>query len=358
LAPSRVAAVRPARAIEGGRISILGSGFDMSGPLLPVVSIGGQRARVVYASSSHIDALVPPVTEGGHLPIAVGGEALNPKDDRGGERNIPQVEVGATLATELHQVDNPACDALGNLYFTFSGSRGEEVPVSIFRVRPDGRREIFAKGIVNATSMAVGPDHHLYVSSRFEGTVYRVGENGVAEPFATDLGVACGLAFTPDGTLFVGDRTGSIFRVNRSGHATTFASLPASVAAFHLAFGPDGSLYVTGPTLGSYDAVYRIDSDGTVGEVARRFGRPQGLAFDPKGELHVVEALAGLSGVYRVSVDRPSGSGPQAPGQVVADTATDVEPELVVAGPGLVGIAFDRTGRMVVCTNDTAYRFL
>ena len=47
------------------------------------------------------------------------------------------------------------------------------------------------------------------------------------EPFATDLGVACGLAFAPDGTLFVGDRSGTIFRVDRDGQATTFATLPA-----------------------------------------------------------------------------------------------------------------------------------
>ena len=46
--------------------------------------------------------------------------------------------------------------------------------------------------------------------------------------------------------------------------ATTLASLPASVAAFHLAWGPDAALYVTGPTLSPYDVLYRVTSDGTV----------------------------------------------------------------------------------------------
>ena len=160
--------------------------------------------------------------------------------------------------------------------------------------------------------------------------------DGSAEPFAHDLGVACGLAFAPDGILFVGDRSGTIFRVDPGGHATTFATLPASVAAFHLAIGPDRSLYVTGPTLSSYDPLYRIDPDGTITTAYARFGRPQGLAFDANGALYVVEALAGASGLYRVSAEK--------------------DPELVLAGPGLVGVAFDPGGNIVVASNETAYR--
>jgi sugar lactone lactonase YvrE len=227
-------------------------------------------------------------------------------------------------------------DRAGNLYVTFSGTRGQQVPVSIFRVTPNGTRETFSSGIVNPTSMAIDPDDRLYVSSRFEGTVYRVVADGSVESFATDLGVACGLAFAPDGTLYVGDRSGTIFRVDRAGHAESFATLPASVAAFHLALGPDGALYVTGPTLSSYDALYRVDPDGTVSTRYAAFGRPQGLAFDPGGTLFVVDALAGASGVYRVP---PAG-----------------DPELVLAGPGLVGVAFDSNGVAVVASNETAYR--
>jgi sugar lactone lactonase YvrE len=212
------------------------------------------------------------------------------------------------------------------------------VPISIFRVRPNGTRETFSSGVVNPTSMAIAPDGMLYVSSRFEGTVYRVMEDGSVEPFATDLGVACGLAFDTDGTLCVGDRSGTIFRVDRMGRVTTLAALPSSVAAFHLAFGPDGSLYVTGPTLATYDAVYKIDRDGTVAIRSTAFGRPQGIAFDARGDLFVVEALAGKSGLYRLKEDGA--------------------PELVLTGPGLVGVAFDQIGGVVVCSNDTAYRLM
>jgi sugar lactone lactonase YvrE len=114
------------------------------------------------------------------------------------------------------------------------------------------------------------------------------------------------------------------------------ASLPPSVAAFHLAFGPDEALYVTAPTLSPYDSVFRIDGDGHVTIRYTGFGRPQGIAFGPRGDLFVVEALAGVSGLYRLPPDD--------------------EPELALAGPALVGVAFDASGGVVVCSNDTAYR--
>jgi hypothetical protein len=290
------------------------------------VRIGDAPARVVFASPSRLDVIVPAGLEGGRAPVRV--------VEAHGETAF--IDVGAPFATGLHQVDNPIFDRDGNLYVTYSGTRGQQVPVSIFRVRPNGTRESFSSGIVNPTSMALDPGGQLYVSSRFEGTVYRVAADGSAEVFANDLGVPCGLAFASDGTLYVGDRSGTIFRVTSNGHATTFAALPPSVAAFHLAFGADDTLYVTGPTLSSYDSLYRIDRSGEVGTLYQRFGRPQGVTFDPHGDLHVVEALAGTSGVYRV----PAAG----------------NPELVLAGPALVGVAFDGQGVCVVSSNDTAFK--
>ena len=323
--PARVTAIDPQAAIEGGRITIHGEGFAIDGPFLPEVRIGDSRARVVFASSTALGAIVPPGLEGGRATVRVAGA-----------RDTTHLDIASPFATGLHQVDNPVFDRDGNLYVTYSGTRGQQVPVSIFRVRPNGTRETFSSGIVNPTSMAIDPKGRLHVSSRFEGTVYRGDGDGSAEPFASDLGVACGLAIADDGTLFVGDRSGTIFRVDAKGRASTFASLPASVAAFHLAIGPDQALYVTGPTLSSYDVLYRIDRDGTVAATYDAFGRPQGLAVDATGTLFVVEALAGASGLYRY---RPGAT-----------------PELVLAGPSLVGVAFSPDGVMVVSSNETAYR--
>ncbi len=270
---------------------------------------------------------VPADIDGGRTPVRV--------------ENLPGetvfLSVGAEWATGLHQVDNPVFDREGNLFVTYSGSRGQEAPVSIFRVTPDGGREPHATGIVNATSLAFGPDGGLYVSSRFEGAVYRLSDSGAHQQVAADLGVACGLTFDDEGRMYVGDRSGTIFRI-RDGQAETFALLPPSVAAFHLAMSPDGELFVSGPTLGTYDHIHRINRDGQVTALPTPFGRPQGLAFAPDGALHVVDALAGASGLYRFhSLDAP--------------------PDLVVSGRGLIGVAFGPQGELVVASNDSVFRF-
>ena len=323
--PLAITSIEPLRVVEGGRVTLHGSGFPVD--RLPSVTIGDVGTLVSFASSRRLILTVPSGLDGGSTPVQI--------DNVHGATAF--ISVGAAWATGLHQVDNPVFDRDGNLYVTYSGPRGQEAPVSIFRVTPAGTREPFASGIVNATSMTFGPDGHLYVSSRFEGAVYRVDSAGAHETVATDLGVACGIAFDTDGWMFVGDRSGTIFRV-RDGKAVAFATLPASVAAFHLAIAPSGDLFVAGPTLGSADPVYRISRQGHVSTLPMTFGRPQGLAFAPDGSLHVVEALAGSSGVYRVT----EGS----------DT-----PELVATGAALIGVAFGPRGEMAVASNETAYRF-
>ena len=326
MARPTIASVTPLRAVEGGRITLRGAGFPVD--TIPEVTVGGQRALVAFASSTRIVVTVPADVDPGPAPIRT--------EDLPGA--TAYVSVGGSWATGLHQVDNPVFDREGNLFVTYSGSRGQESPVSIFRVNPSGTREPFVSGIVNATSMAIGPDGQLYVSSRFEGAVYRVTMEGKHELVASELGVACGLAFDHDGLLYVGDRSGTIFRV-RDHRAEPFASLPASVAAFHLAISLQGELFASGPTLSTYDHVYRIGSDGNVRSVLATFGRPQGLAFSPvDGALHVVDALAGRSGLYRL-------------------TDLDGEPELLVAGCGFIGVAFGPSGELAVASNDTAYRF-
>jgi len=322
IAAPTVTSVTPERAVERGRVTIDGSGFAFQD--VSEVRLGERTARIAFASSRRLVVTIPEEMDGGRAAIQVDGH------------EIAHVMIGATWATGLHQVDNPVFDREGNLFVTYSGSRGQEAPVSIFRVTRGGTREPFASGIVNATSMAFGPDGRLYVSSRFEGAVYRIAADGTPEQVASDLGVACGIAFDDEGWMYVGDRSGTIFRV-RDGRASAFAALPPSVAAFHLAMSPSGDLHVTAPTLGTYDPIYCINRRGTITTIATELGRPQGIAFGPDGRLYVVDALAGSSGLYAL------GSG------------GSFEP--VVAGGALIGLAFGPGDELVVASNETAYRF-
>lgn len=319
--------MHPLAAIPGGRFTIRGSGLggDLAHP--PALRVGELPARVVYCDRDTVIGLVPRGVAGGAAAVRL---ATAP-----GETAF--LEIGAQVATGLHQVDSPVFGADGTLFLTYSGARGDRSPVSVFRLRRDGFREPFVSGVTNPTSLACDPDGRLFVSSRFDGTVFAIDADGRAEQVATDLGVACGLAFDADGRLFVGDRSGTVHQVSQSGKVSPFAALPPSVAAFHLAIAPTGALFVTAPTLSTRDALYRVDRDGTVTTITRQFGRPQGLAFDTHGTLYVAEALAGACGLYRVRAG--------------------ADPELAVAAQRLVGVAFDASGAAVVVSEDTAYRF-
>ena len=325
----RISSVYPLLAIEGGCITVEGEQLVPDSKLAPVpqVTIGNQPTRVVFAAPNAVTVIVPSGLDGGRTAVRVG--------DRIGETAF--VDIGRPVATGLHQVDNPVFDDRGNLYGTYSGTRGERSPVSVFCIQSNGYRQPFVTGITNATSMAFSPDGQLHVSSRFEGCVYRVSSDGSFDVVVSDLGVACGIAFSDDGTLYVGDRTGTIFRVSTSGHAAAFATLPSSIAAFHLAFGKDGNLFASGPTLSSCDCIFRIDRTGTVDSLESTFGRPQGLAFDSRGVLHVVEALAGNSGIYQIG--------------------SDGRRTRVLAGPNLIGVAFNQIGDLVVASSETIFRF-
>jgi hypothetical protein len=317
--------VAPSASLVGARVTVHGRGLSPAGAGLPVVRIGGAPAQVVLASASRIGAVVPSSVARGRHAVTVDGAD-----------GSASLDVGTPLVGGVHQVDNPAFGPDGALYATFSGTRGQRVPVSVFRVTGDGEKAPFLTDVTNATSMACNRAGTLHVTSRYDGTVRKVEADGASQVVAHDLGLACGIAFGSDGTMFIGDRSGTVFRIGSSSHVVPFVSLPPSLAAFHLAMGPDDALYVTGPTMSTYDHVYRVDRQGAVSVVSSEFGRPQGLAVDDAGALYVVDALAGGAGLYRVRPGAPR--------------------ELVVAASALVGVAFDPRGGLVVASNDTIYR--
>ena len=237
----------------------------------------------------------------------------------------------------LHPVTNPALDAEGNIYVTFSGSRGQKVPVSIFKIDTNYSVKPFLTEMMNATAIVFDHSGQMYVSSRFDGTVYKVALNGTMAAYAGSMGVATGLAFDRAENLYVGDRSGTIFKVARDRQIFVFATLEPSVSAYHLAIGPKGDLFVTGPTTSSFDSVYKIDPQGVVSVFYRGLGRPQGLAFDIDGNLYAAASLAGKRGIVKITPDGKA--------------------SLAVSGSGLVGLAF-APGRSAVLVTTNAVHHL
>jgi sugar lactone lactonase YvrE len=320
-----ITAVAPLWSVPGGRIAIHGERLLSSPDSVPGIRVGEVDARVVRLSRSQIDVLVPDGVEG-RVPVRVA--------DVPGATAF--VDVAAPLATGVHLVDNPVFDRRGTLYATFSGTRSQQSAVTIYKLQADRAREPFVTTIAHPTSLAFAADGALYVTDRFESTLYRVDAEGKVEPVASDLGVPCGLAFGTDGALYVGDRSGSIIRLDTKGLRTHVAALPPSVAAYHLAWGPDDHLYVSVPTLSTHDSLFRVSTEGAVEILPVVFGRPQGIAFDRQGRLYVCEALAGSSGIYRLDL-------------------RDVRPTKVVAAPAAIGLALDPAGGMVVASSEVLH---
>lgn len=334
----KIDAISPGAVLPGGEVEIRGSHLGAvpvgqsdphrwGGPQwrCPVAMLGDMAAPVLLSRAGRLTVRVPDEAESGRLRVL----------QNGAQSNAVDVRVGSLIATGIHAVSSPVMDHSGNIYVTFSGQRGQETPVSVFRVERDGEMRAFVRGIMNATGLAVDYEGNLYVSSRHEGKVYRVTNSGAATVYAEGMGVATGLAFDVDQNLYVGDRSGTIFKIAPDRQIFVFATLEPSIAAYHLAFGPDGILYVTGPTTSSYDSVYAINRDGDIRVLHRGLGRPQGLAVDIAGNVYVAASLRGRRGVVAIS--------------------SHGEPALAISGTGVVGFAFVPGGGALLATNTSLY---
>ncbi|MGI8992288.1 MAG: gluconolaconase [Bryobacteraceae bacterium] len=319
-----IAQVTPEAAISGGEFQISGKGFARTER--PRVLIGDVQAPIVIGSDSFVIARVPDGASAGDLVVASGEQSSQ----------AWTCDIGIGIADSLHPVANPAVDRFGNVYSTFSGSRGQKVPVAVFKIDLNYNVKPFINDMMNATGLVFDAEGMLYVSSRFDGIVYQVTPTGNMSVYVESMGVATGLAFDADNNLYVGDRSGTIFKINPSRQIFVFATLEPSISAYHLAYGPDRYLYVTGPTTSSFDSVYRISHEGDVEIFYRGLGRPQGMDFDSAGNLYVAASVAGRKGIVRIGQNRES--------------------ELFVSGPGVVGLSFTPSRAMVVATTNALYR--
>lgn len=321
--------VRPGMAVPGGVVELVLSSEGFIDYSTVRCSIGGVAARVMSASRRGLHVQVPEDVEGS-VEVEVSMPVMEIAE-------FTTIQIGREYARDLHIVANPVVDPIdGSIVTTRSGGRGQVMPVSLFRITKSGGVVEIDAELMNPTGLAFDSNGDLFISARADGEVWRLDRAGRLSAFSTGLGVPTGMAFGVDGALYVGDRTGTIFRLSTNGDPEVFAKLDASVAAFHLAFSPDGELYVTSPSLSGYDSIQIVDSLGFVRTFFRGLGRPQGIAFDSKGSVFVVASYRGRRGVLRISID-----------------SGDVE--MVVSGPDIVGIAFRGDDELIVATRERVY---
>ncbi len=321
----RVDDVVPAAALPNGEVELTGVFLGPNGFGLPLVFVDDQPAHLLMSRPTRLAFRVPAQASTGLIEVRTPA----------GASNAAALHVARQLNDELHPVTSPAVSRSGMVYATISGQRGKQTPVSVVRVSPDGRATPFVTGILNATGLAFNPEGDLFVTSRAEGNVYRVDAAGEFTVYAEGMGVATGAAFDAEGNLFVGDRSGSIFKINPQRQIFVHATLEPSVAAYHLAVGATGTLFVTAPSLSSNEAIWAIEPNGDTRAWYRGLGRPQGLAISREGDIYLAACLHGHHGLVRVA---PNG-----------------EATLVLAGTNLVGIAFSPLGTAILATNDAVY---
>lgn len=324
----KILSVNPPYAIPGGEIVIECEGFEINLDADYGCFFDGQRARLVGASSTRVLTIVPENFDTHEVEIYL---------ENGGERSESvTITVGKKLADDLHIVANPAVDPKDDsIILTRSGSRGQQLPVTLFRLEADGYLQEMSADIMNPTGVAFDSNGQLFVTNRSDGEVCRITRDEESVPFATELGVATGLAFDKNGVMYVGDRSGTIYQISSFGIPESFATLEPSVSAYHMAFNADGKLCVTAPGLSSFDSIYTIDRDGRESEFYRGLGRPQGLAFDRDGNLYVAACLRSRRGIIKIR-DKYSA-------------------EIFVAGMNIIGLCFNKKGDMIVATNEAVY---
>src|SRR6516164_1497033 len=115
-----IEAIDPPCALPGGEIRITGSGLRPVELRRPRVQFGDVDGSVVISSEQFIVARVPEGAASGEVVVATNGPRSNPGELR----------IAVPIAENLHPVANPAVDPEGNIYVTFSGPRGQKVPVA------------------------------------------------------------------------------------------------------------------------------------------------------------------------------------------------------------------------------------
>jgi len=324
----RILSVNPPYALPEGEVIIECEGFEVNLDGGYGCFFDGQRARLVGASASRIIAIVPENFDTTNVEIYL---------ESGGDRSeSANITVGKKLAEDLHIVANPAVDPKDDsIIVTRSGSRGQQLPVTLFRLEPDGYLEEMSADLMNPTGLAFDPTGQLFATNRADGEVCKITKSEEVVPYASELGIATGIAFDKNGVMYIGDRSGTVYRVSGFGIPEPFATLEPSVSAYHLAFDASGNLCVAAPGLSSFDSIFVIDKEGSKSEFYRGLGRPQGLAFDREGNLYVAACLRGRRGIVKMTADRRA--------------------EIFVAGMNVIGLCFNRNGDLIAATNEAVY---
>src|SRR5262245_2888459 len=254
-------------------------------------------------------------------------------------------------------------------------------------VPPDAKLEkLFDGGLVLTEGVAVAPDGMVYFSditfthvSREKKLPVEAGHiwkldpaTGKATIFRSPSGMSNGLKFDAEGNLLAAE--GADFggrRVTRTDMKTGKTYIIADLfegkpfnAPNDISIDEKGRIYFSDPRYLGHEpidqpvqAVYRIDTDGTIHRIITDAGKPNGVAVAPDQKtLYVVSHDNGSTGIGRLKPNEPTKKG------LMALLAYDLAPDgtakfrktLVDYAPqdGPDGLVCDREGNLYVAVRD------
>lgn len=114
----------------------------------------------------------------------------------------------------------------------------------VYRVRKDGRTEVFASGLYGASGNVVGPMGNLFQLNFFGGYITRIDRHGNQVILAGGLETPVDVTFA-DGDLYVANcGSNSVARVTLDGEVTTVVQGPPFNCPNGITYASDGNLYV------------------------------------------------------------------------------------------------------------------
>ena len=172
------------------------------------------------------------------------------------------------------------------------------------------RMSVFCEGLDHPECVAVAPDGSLYAGGE-AGQIYHISPDGAdVEQIADSEGFILGVALSPDGRWLAACdlKHKCVWKLDLGGRTLSEFACGAGDVGFnipnHLAFLPDGTLFVTesGGFRQVSGKIFRFDADGR-GEVWHPgpFNFANGIAIGPAGDA-VYVVCTWLSGVERIDI--------------------------------------------------------
>ena len=193
------------------------------------------------------------------------------------------------IAQNLKRPWGLAMDEQGNLYVSNYGDG------SIVKISPSGQTSVIAWPGLNCQGLAY-KSGWLYVAMNSSAMIKRVNvATGAVEVFAENAGLDLnqpdGVAFGPDGSLYVTNAYGRISKIDAQGHVTPYAVV-GNQSLYGIAVDQSGNVYVGAP-LGLGFGVVEV-SAGTLQQTTlfSTAGLAEGLAISSSGDLYVADGPA------------------------------------------------------------------